>query len=233
MIIKNKIAKTCIIHDKVKIGNGVVIHDFVVIYPNTVIEDGVEIYDHCVLGKIPTAVKSLSRNLKEKYSQLIIGKDSILCPGVVLYTGSVVGERCLLGDNFSMREECVVGNDCILSRNVSINYNTRIGNKVKVMDNSHITGNAVIEDEVFISVLVATTNDNSMGRVKYNDTVIGPTIRRAVTIGAGANILPGIEIGQNSIVAAGAVVTKNVPEKVLVMGIPAVMKRTLNKEEIR
>lgn len=232
MIIKNKIAKTCIIHDKVKIGNGVVIHDFVVIYPNTVIEDGVEIYDHCVLGKIPTAVKSLSRNLKEKYSQLIIGKDSILCPGVVLYTGSVVGERCLLGDNFSMREDCTVGNDCILSRNVTVNYNTRIGNRVKIMDTSHITGNVVIEDDVFISVLVSTTNDNSMGKNGYTKEIKGPKINRGVTIGAAANILPGVEVGENSIVAAGAVVTKNVPKNVLVMGIPAIIKREISSEEI-
>ena len=64
------------------------------------------------------------------------------------------------------------------------------------MDNTHITGNMVIGNNVFISVLVATTNDNTMGREEYNeDHVIGATIGDRVTIGAAANILPGVNIG--------------------------------------
>lgn len=229
---KNDISNTCVIYDNVTLGKGVIIHDFVVIYPNTVIEDGVEIYDHCVLGKIPTAVKNVKRKLKNNYDSLIIGKDTILCPGVILYTGTTVGKRCLLGDNSSIREECVVGDDSILSRNVTINYNSRIGNKVKIMDGSHITGNAIVEDNVFISVMVSTTNDNSMGRNNYDEKMKGPVIKKGVTVGAAANILPGVEIGENSIVAAGAVVTKNVPSNVVVMGIPAIIKRELKEEEL-
>jgi len=230
---KNNISKTCVIHKNVKLGEDIIIHDFVVIYPNTIIKDGVEIYDHCVLGKLPTSPGIIKRKLKTKYPPLIIGKNSILCPGVVVYAGTKIGSRCLLGDNLSIREECSIGDECILSRNVTINYNTSIGNNVKIMDTAHITGNAVIEDDVFISVLVSTTNDNSMGRKKYDENMKGPTIKRAATIGAAANILPGIEIGENSIVAAGAVVTKNVPKNVLVMGIPAIVKRELKEEEIK
>jgi len=216
------IAKTAIIHDNVTIEEDVIIHDYVVIYPNTHIKKGVEIYDHCVLGKLPTSPGSVSRKLQQSYAPLIIGEYSILCPSVVVYTGTTIGKKTLLGDFCSIREECKIGENCLISRNVSINYNTKIGNNTKIMDNTHITGDMVIGENVFISALVVTTNDNTMGRIEYNsDHVAGPVIEDSVTIGAGANILPNIRIGYNAIVGAGAIVTKDVPANKLVMGVPA------------
>lgn len=221
-----QIADTAIVYDDVEIGENVIIHDYVVIYPNTIIEKGCEIYDHCVLGKVPTSPGVTSRKLKDKYPPLVIGENTILCPGVVLYVGSKVGRNNLLGDFCSIREECTVGNHCILSRNVSINYNTDIGDFTKIMDNTHITGNMRIGSHVFISVLVATTNDNTMGREEYSeDHVQGATIGDYVTVGAAANILPGINIGKNAIIGASALVTKDVPDNKVVMGVPAKIVR--------
>ena len=94
------------------------------------------------------------------------------------------------------------------------------------MDNTHITGNMTIGNHVFISVLVATTNDNAMGRDGYSEEhVKGPVIHDNVTVGAAANILPNVEIGENSIVGAGSVVTKDVPASKVVMGVPAKVVR--------
>ena len=227
---KAKIADTAIIYDDVEIEEEVIIHDYVVIYPNTKVGKGCEIYDHCVLGKLPTSPGITSRKLKAEYSQLLIGENSILCPGVVLYTGSRIGNNNLLGDFCSIREECKIGNNCIISRNVSVNYNTVIGDDTKIMDNTHITGNMKIGSHVFISVLVATTNDNTMGRTEYNeDHVQGATIGDYVTVGAAANILPGVDIGQNAIIGAGALVTKDVPENKVVMGVPARIVRDVEE----
>lgn len=222
------IADTAIIHDGVEIGDNVIIHDFVVIYPNTVIGQGCEIYDHCVLGKLPTSPGITSRKLKDKYPALEIGENSILCPGVVLYAGSRIGNNNLLGDFCSVREECTVGNNCIISRNVSVNYNTSIGDYTKIMDNTHITGNMTIGSHVFISVLVATTNDNTMGRMEYcEDHVQGATIGDYVTVGAAANILPNVKIGNNAIIGASALVTRDVPDNKVVMGVPAKIVRNV------
>ncbi len=127
---------------------------------------GAELYDHCVLGKLPTSPGSTARTYGSEYGKTVIGENCILCPGVVLYTGTTIGHNTLLGDNCSIREKCEVGDYCIISRNVSVNYETTIGNHTKIMDNSHITGNMRIGNHVFISVLVASTNDNSMGREK-------------------------------------------------------------------
>lgn len=223
-----KIAKTAIVHDNVEIEDNVIIHDYVVIYPNTIVHNNVEIYDHCVLGKLPTSPGSVARHLKMEYSSLEVGEYSILCPSVVLYAGTTIGAHTLLGDYCSIREECKVGDYCIISRNVSVNYNTKIGNRVKIMDNSHITGDMVIEDDVFISVLVSSTNDNTMGRESYNEEhVHGPYIKRGVTIGAGAILLPKVTVGVNSLVGAGSIVTKDIPDNQMWLGSPAKFIRNI------
>lgn len=227
---KAQIAKTAIIYDDVIVEDNAIIHDYVVIYPKTIIKKNVEVYDHCVLGKLPTSPGSVSRKLKSGYSELIIDEYSILCPSVVLYSGSRIGKHTLLGDFCSIREECEVGDYCIISRNVSVNYNTKIGDRVKIMDNSHITGNMIIEDDVFISVLVSSTNDNTMGRKEYNkDLVIGPHIKKGVTIGASSILLPNILIGENCLVGAGSIVTKNIPDNQVWIGSPARYIREIEK----
>lgn len=229
-----RISKTAIIHNNVAIGAGVVIHDFVVIYPNTIIGDRVEIYDHSVLGKPPTSPGVTARRLMREYPPLQVGDDTILCPGVVLYTGTIIGKKCLLGDFCSIREGCEVGDMCLLSRNVTINYQTRIGPRTKVMDNTHLTGKMIIGEDVFISTMVATTNENSMERDEYDESLIqGPHIHRGATIGAGAILLPNIEIGENSVVGSGAVVTRSVPAGKVVIGIPARVVKDVPREQYK
>lgn len=231
---KANISSTAIIHDGVTIEDDVIIHDYVVVYPNTIIKKGAEIYDHCVLGKLPTTPGCVSRKLKEQYKELIIGENTILCTHVSLYTGTNIGNNTLLGDNCSIREECVVGNHCIIGKNVTVNYNTRIGNRVKIMDGTHITGDMVVEDDVFISVNVSTTNDNTMGREEYDEGhVRGPLIRRGATIGAAANILPMVVIGENAIIGAGSVVSRDVPDRKLVLGYPARFIRDVKENELK
>lgn len=224
----NEIAMSAQISENVKIygdviiEEGVIIHDYVVIYPNVTIKAEAEIFEHCVIGRPPKASGCTSRKLETEFDRTVIGEQAVLSPGSIVYAGTTIGNNTLLGDNCSIRENCKIGHYCIISRNVSVNYNTTVGDRTKIMDNSHITGNAVIEEDVFISVLVATTNDNTMGREEYDeDHVGGPHIKRKTTIGAAANILPNVIVGENCIVGAGALVTKDVPDRKVVMGMPA------------
>ena len=223
------IPETVRIYENVVIGRDVVIHDYAVLYPGVRIGNGVEIYDHCVIGKLPTSSGSTARTYGEEYGETKIGDNSILCPGAIIYAGTEIGCHTLLGDHCSVREKCTIGEFCIISRNVTVNYETEIGHHTKIMDNSHITGNMKIGNHVFISVLVSSTNDNSMGRMENaTEHLAGPVVEDYVTIGAGANLLPGVVIGENSIVGAGALVTKDVPANRVVMGVPAQVVREVS-----
>lgn len=213
------------------IEEGAIVHDFAVIYPNVIVKRGAEIFENCVVGRPPKSPGCTSRKINTKLPPTIIGEKTILSPGCIVYEGVTIGQHTLLGDHCSIREECIVGDFCLISRNVTINYNTVIGSNTKIMDSTHITGNVVIEDHVFISTLVATTNDNTMGREEYHeDHVKGPHIKRYATIGASANILPNTVIGENCIVGAGAVVTKDIPDYKVAMGIPARVVRDVRTE---
>lgn len=226
-----RISSTVKILGDVTIGKNVVIHDFVTIYPKVIIDDSVEIFEGAILGKPPKGAKAIARKVSSELKTTIIGRESVISPNVVIYTDVKIGDGTLIGDNASIREHCRIGNNCIISRNVTINYNTNIGDFTKIMDCTVITGNMKIGSHVFISVLVSTTNDNTMGLKGYDEAFVkGPTIDDYVKIGAGANILPGVRIGMGSIVAAGAVVTKNVPPKKLVMGMPARIIKDLEND---
>ncbi|MDD6224189.1 MAG: acyltransferase [bacterium] len=228
---KKKISSTAIIHENVFIEEDVIIHDNVVIYPNTIIKKGAEIFDNTVIGKQPKAPGCTERAVDIIKKPTIIGENTIISTLCSIYAGVEIGNNSLIGDGASIREDCKIGSYTIVSRNVTVNYETIIGNHTKIMDNSHITGNAVIGDNVFISVMVSTTNDNAMGGKGYNEEVVGPIIKDGAKIGASASILPNVIIGENSIVGSGAVVTKNVDDNCVVMGVPAKLIRKIEKED--
>ena len=207
---------------------------------DTVLGKNVTIFPGAVLGRPPISVQSqIRKTSRSVLPPLIVGDNCVIGAHAVLYRGSVIGKDCLIGDTACIREQVQIGDSCIIAMGVTINYNTNIGSRVKAMDNTHLTGNMVIEDDVFISTHVSTTNDNSMGRESAHNLPVelrkrqGPTIRRHATIGQGACILPGVEIGENTIIGANSVVTKKMEPRVLALGVPARVVRPLRKEEVK
>lgn len=210
-----------VIAENVEIGDNVVIHPHVVIADGCAIGENTEIFPGAFIGKEPKGAGATARQPKFE-KKVSIGPNCSIGPGAVIYYDVSIGNNTLVGDNASIREKVSVGSYCIISRCVTINYDTKIGDRTKIMDASHITGNAVIGDDVFVSVLVGTTNDNAMGSNGYDPSrVSGPRIRDKAMIGAGASLLPSVEIGERAIVAAGAVVTKDVAPETVVAGVPA------------
>ena len=216
-----RIGEFAVIRPDVVIGENTIIHPNVVINSGVKIGANVEIFPGAYIGKEPKGAGATARTpfFERKVS---IGDNCSVGPHAVIFYDVEIGENTLLGDGASIREKCVVGSFCIISRYVTVNYNTKIGNRTKVMDLTHVTGNTIIEDDVFISTMVGMTNDNALGGSGYNEeNIIGPKIRKKAMIGAGATLLPSTEIGEGAIVGAGAVVTKNVEPNHVVMGIPA------------
>lgn len=221
------IAEFSIVRKNVKIGNDVIIHPHVIIEENVIIDDGTEIYPGTYIGKIPKGAGATARPIKFK-KEVLIGKSCAIGPNAVIFYEVKIGNNTLIGDGASLREGVSVGNKCIISRYVTVNYNTKIGNNTRIMDLCHITGNCEIGDNVFISVLVSTTNDNIVKDRVYEDgRILGPRIEDDVTIGASASLLPNITIAKGAFVGVGSVVTKNVEENNLVIGVPARLIRKI------
>jgi acetyltransferase-like isoleucine patch superfamily enzyme len=163
---------------------------------------------------------------------LEIGAGTTIGSGAVLYAGSHIGADCLIADQSFVREKCVIGDAVIVGRGVTVENETTIGSYTKIQSQSYITAWMTIEDHVFIAPCVVTTNDNFMGRTaerfKYRK---GPTIRQGARVGANTTLLPGITVGREAFVAAGSVVTRDVPDGTLVMGSPARAVRAVPERE--
>jgi acetyltransferase-like isoleucine patch superfamily enzyme len=209
----------------VEIGANVVIHD------DTVIGDGCVIQDNVVLGKAPRlSARSTAR--RDPLPGLVLGEGAAVCSGAIVYAGSTIGPKTIIGDLASVRERCVIGEGVVVGRGVCVENDTAIGAFCKIQSNSYITAYSTLEDHVFIAPCVTTTNDNFMGRTdERHKHILGAIIRRGARVGGGVVILPGIEIGEEAFVAAGALVTRDVPAKRLVAGLPAKVWRDVPPEE--
>lgn len=120
-----------------------------------------------------------------------------------------------------------IGNNCVVGSAVYIGRDTKIGNGVRIGDKAHVTDHMVIEDNVFIAPMAIMMNDkypivNNPGFKRCD-----PHLEEGCSLGCASVILPGVRIGQNSMIGAGAVVTKDVPTGATVIGIPATERRKL------
>jgi acetyltransferase-like isoleucine patch superfamily enzyme len=208
------------------------IHPTAIVHPGTVLGEGVKVLEHAVVGKQPS-LSPRSTAKREPLEPTVIGDGTIVSTGAVVFAGTKVGARVILGDQSCVRERVVVGDDVVIGRGSLVENDTTIGALTKIQAEAYITAYSTLEDNVFIAPCVVTTNDNFMGRTeKRHDLIKGPTIRRGARIGGGAVLLPGIEIGAEAFVGAGAVVTKNVEPRMLVVGNPARVMRPVAADEL-
>lgn len=226
------IGRNVIILDNVYIGSNSYIGHNVVIHEGTKIGKNAYIDDGSILGRMPRSGVSSTRKVRKKLPPLEIGNNCVISAQVILYAGTKIGNQVLVGDLASIRENNIIGDRVIVGRLVMIEPNTRIGNRVIIQTGTHITGDAVIEDDVFFGDEVSTSNDNYMGRGPKGYKFKGPYIKRGARIGSNATLLPGVVIGEEAEVAAGAVVTHDVPDRKVVMGVPARVVRDVREEEL-
>lgn len=215
-----------ILRKSVVLGKNVVVHPHVVIEANVEIGDGVEIFPYAYVGKLPKGAGALAR-VPEIKGGTYVGASSSTGPHAVIYQNVQIGENCLIGDTASIREACRIGKAVAVGRRVTLSYAVVLHDRVKIMDHGWLGDNQTIGEGAFTSGLVGMTNDNAMGRNGYDELQIqGPSFGANSRIGAGAQILPNIKIGNGAIVAAGAVVTHDVDVAQTLVGIPARPRRS-------
>ena len=170
-----------------------------------------KVLENAVVGKQP-ALSPRSTTKKEPLPPTVVGSGTVVSTGAIVFAGSTIGERVILGDQSCVRERVTIGDDVVLGRGSLVENDTTIGAMTRIQAEAYITAYSTLEEHVFIAPCVVTTNDNFMGRTeRRHELMKGATIRRGARVGGGAILCPGIEVGEEAFVGAGAVVSKDVP----------------------
>jgi acetyltransferase-like isoleucine patch superfamily enzyme len=203
-----------------------------VIYPDTILGNNVRIDDHAVLGKRPMKAALSAVTREQQLAACVIEDDCIIGTFVVIYRGATVRNRVMVADLASVREDVEIGEYTIIGRGVTVENKVKVGKRCKLETEAYITALSEIGDGCFIAPEVTFTNDNFLGRTKerfkYHK---GVTMKRGARIGANVTVLPGITLGEDALVAAGSVVTRDVPAKKIVLGAPAKVWRDVPTEQ--
>ena len=208
------------------------IHPTATVYPGTVLGEGVRVLENAVVGKQP-ALGPKSTAKREPLPPAEIGDRTVVSTGAIVFAGAKVGAACILGDQSCVRERVTIADDVVVGRGSLVENDTTIGSGTRIQAEAYVTAYSTLEEEVFIAPCVVTTNDNFMGRTERRKELMrGPTIRRGARVGGGAILCPGIEVGEEAFVGAGAVVTKDVPPRMLVVGNPARVLRAVAEDEL-
>jgi acetyltransferase-like isoleucine patch superfamily enzyme len=162
-----------------------------------------------------------------------IGKNVRIGEGTVIESGCSIGDNVFIGHNSILRNNVTVGNDSIIGHLVMIEADAWIGKKTTIQSQCHITKYARIDDHVFIGpkAMLINTQKISHGR-NFKPELKGPHINFAARIGSGSIVMPGVIVGKNATVGAGAVVTKNVPDYEIWFGNPARFQYLISKNEV-
>ncbi len=203
------------------------IHETCKIYGSSTIGKNCTFLEFVLLGypsnKILADMRSSGLSLEElPFIGVKIGDNAVIRSSSVVYSDVRIGNDLRTGHNIMVRESTTVGDGVLIGTNSVIDGSTTVGNHVSIQSNVYIPTNTIIEDNVFLGPCVSLANDKYPIRVKYD--LRGPILRKGASVGANATILPGIEIGEGAMVAAGSVVTKNVPAWKLAIGAPARIK---------
>lgn len=219
--------------ENVQIGSEVHLGAFVVIYDGVQIGDGCVIQDGAILGK-PPQLGPHSRAPEPVPARLVLEPGVTVCCHAVICAGARIGRGSVVGEHTFIREGARLGSETVLGQATAVGRDARIGDRVRFQNQVLIAPESVVEDDVFFGPAVVVTNDLTMGRSAQLDVEIcGVHARRACRVGANVVLLPGIELGEECAVAAGAVVTRSVAPRTLVGGVPArVLRRVEPREEL-
>jgi UDP-2-acetamido-3-amino-2,3-dideoxy-glucuronate N-acetyltransferase len=218
--------------ENVTIGEGVVFGAHVVVHDGTVLGEGCVVEDHAVLGKRPRLARTSAARARGDVGALELGARVTVCSGAVVFAGARVAAEAILGDQSFVRERSSIGAGTVIGRGSVVDNDVTVGVRVKVQTGVYLTAFTLVEDDVFVGPGAVMTNDDTMSRHGTDAPLRGAILRRACRIGGGAVLTPGVEIGEEAFVAAGAVVTRDVPPRAVVMGVPARVVREVGEQDL-
>ena len=208
------IGYNCIIEDDVTLGDNVYIDSNCIIRSGTRLGNNCFVGANCILGEYQM---DFIRDRKAHIHELVIGNDAVIRSGSIIYTGSRIGHNFQTGHQVTIREKTQIGNNVSIGTLSDIQGNCKIGNYVRFHSNVHIGQLSIIDDFVWIFPYVVLTNDPT----PPSENLLGVHVHSFAIIATGAIILPGMELGHDCLIGAGAIVTKSVNPFTIAVGNPA------------
>lgn len=208
------IGHNCIIEDNVTIGENTFIDSNTVIRSGVTIGEDSFIGSNCIIGEY---WMDFCLDRKKHEYPLIVGKKALIRSGSIIYAGSTIGDNFQTGHQVTIREKSQIGNSVSIGTLSDIQGNCKIGNCVRMHSNVHIGQLSVIDDFVWIFPYVVLTNDPT----PPSENFIGVHVHSFVIVATGSIIMPGLDLGQDCLIGAGAIVTKSVEPYAVAVGNPA------------
>ncbi|MEM3608237.1 MAG: DapH/DapD/GlmU-related protein [Candidatus Bathyarchaeia archaeon] len=221
----NRIGAYAIIDGDVMLGDGVSVGAYTEISGKVKIGGRTWIGSHCVIGH---PIRGMLWSGESDRGTVQISDRCTIRSGSVIYDDVDLGEGVELGHSVMIREGVTVGRHSLIGTGTILDGHILIGRNVRIQTGVYISSHSIIEDKVFIGPRAVLLNDKYMMQREYR--LKGPKIHSGVSVGGNSVILPGVEIGEGSIIGAGAVVTRDVPPRTIYAGIPAKKLRDVPPE---
>jgi acetyltransferase-like isoleucine patch superfamily enzyme len=191
-------------------------------YRNVVLGDGCVIEDFCIIGAPP-------RSVRDGELVTLIGAGAVIRSHTVIYAGNVIGDNFQTGNKVNIREANRIGRNVSVGTLSVIEHHVEIGDNVRIHTQAFIPEFSILEDGCWIGPNVVLTNAKYPLAPGVKDQLVGPRICRGAKVGANATLLPGVVVGENALVGAGAVVVDDVPPGAVVVGNPARVIRQISE----
>lgn len=184
------------------------------IYRNVQLGADSSVEDFCIVGVPP-------RGAKDGELPTTLGDHAVIRSHTVIYAGNVIGRNFQTGNKVNIRELNQIGDNVSVGTLSVIEHHVRIADDVRIHTQVFVPEFSVLEEGCWLGPNVVLTNARYPQSPKVKEELVGPLIKRRAKIGANATLLPGVVIGENALVGAGAVVVHDVPDGAVVVGNPA------------
>lgn len=188
--------------------------DTSIIHPGVIWDGDFSMGPFVVIGQLPCG--QLSNELQTRF-----GPNAYIGSHTVIYGGNRIGRNFRTGHGVLIREANVIGDDVSIGSGSNLEHHLRIGNRVRLHSNVFVPELSILEDDCWLGPNVVVTNAKYPASPSTKDDLVGVYIEKRAKIGANSTILPGVRIGTDALVGAGAVVTVDVPPGAVVAGNPA------------
>ena len=193
-----------------------------IIYDNVHLGEGSIVEDFCIVGSPP-------RKARAGELPTTIGDGAVIRSHTVIYAGNIIGRNFQTGNKVNIRESNRIGDNVSVGTLSVIEHHVEIADHVRIHTQVFIPEYSILEEGCWIGPNVVFTNAKYPQSPGVKDQLAGPVIRKGAKIGANATLLPGVIIGEEALVGAGAVVVRDVPARAVVVGNPARVVRQVSE----